>query len=290
MHTWVEADFARLTTVEAWRPLLAGYRRGGELRRRAAGRRAATTRGASTSRRRSRCSRPAPRPASPRGPCLRDRRRARRPDRVLAHQGGGRGTTCRARSRLDDPAARPGARAGRVRRHRDAARARRRAAGRRRSSAPRAASRSWASTMSPTRWRSACGRARRRARPGTSRIRRCMSLGESCARSGAGTDLRRGRCCVCRAGSGRLVSAAADAIGWLGWRSPARSTAMAQLTAGVIGDPAAWIAATGISAEVARRYSGVVALRACRTAGSRASICSSRWRSRRWRCSGSRPA
>ena len=43
-----------------------------------------------------------------------------------------------------------------------------------------------------------------------------------------------------------VVSLAADALGWLGWRSPARSTAMAQLTAGVTGDPSAWIAATGI--------------------------------------------
>jgi hypothetical protein len=43
-----------------------------------------------------------------------------------------------------------------------------------------------------------------------------------------------------------IVSAVADALGWLGWRSPARSTSLAQLAAGVVGDPAAWIAATGI--------------------------------------------
>jgi uncharacterized protein YbjT (DUF2867 family) len=43
-----------------------------------------------------------------------------------------------------------------------------------------------------------------------------------------------------------IVSAVADALGWLGWRSPARSTAFKQLAAGVIGDPTAWIAATGI--------------------------------------------
>jgi hypothetical protein len=43
----------------------------------------------------------------------------------------------------------------------------------------------------------------------------------------------------------RTVTAAADALGWLGWRSPARTTALAQLGAGVVGDPAAWIAATG---------------------------------------------
>jgi uncharacterized protein YbjT (DUF2867 family) len=45
---------------------------------------------------------------------------------------------------------------------------------------------------------------------------------------------------------GRLVAAAADGIARLGWRSPARSTASAQLTAGVVGDPAPWQAATGI--------------------------------------------
>ena len=46
--------------------------------------------------------------------------------------------------------------------------------------------------------------------------------------------------------AGRIVSATADALGWLGWRSPARSTALAQLSAGVVGDPRAWMAATGI--------------------------------------------
>jgi len=47
-------------------------------------------------------------------------------------------------------------------------------------------------------------------------------------------------------GAGRVVAAIADASGWLGWRSPARSTAFAQLSAGVVGDPAAWMAATGV--------------------------------------------
>ena len=49
--------------------------------------------------------------------------------------------------------------------------------------------------------------------------------------------------------SQRLVSAAADALGWLGWRSPARSTALAQLAVGVEGEPAPWIAATGIKPQ-----------------------------------------
>ena len=49
--------------------------------------------------------------------------------------------------------------------------------------------------------------------------------------------------------SQRLVTAAADTLGWLGWRSPARSTALAQLAVGVEGEPATWIAATGIKPQ-----------------------------------------
>jgi hypothetical protein len=45
---------------------------------------------------------------------------------------------------------------------------------------------------------------------------------------------------------GAAVAAVADLVGWFGWRSPARSTARLQLAAGVVGDPAAWMAATGI--------------------------------------------
>ncbi len=47
----------------------------------------------------------------------------------------------------------------------------------------------------------------------------------------------------------RPVALIADALGWLGWRSPARSTALAQLAAGVTGDPAPWMAATGIKPQ-----------------------------------------
>jgi uncharacterized protein YbjT (DUF2867 family) len=43
-----------------------------------------------------------------------------------------------------------------------------------------------------------------------------------------------------------VVAALADCLGRLGWRNPARSTARAQLAAGVVGDPAAWMTATGI--------------------------------------------
>jgi hypothetical protein len=45
------------------------------------------------------------------------------------------------------------------------------------------------------------------------------------------------------------VARTADAMGRLGWRSPLRSTAMAQLAAGVIGDPSAWMRATGIQPQ-----------------------------------------
>jgi uncharacterized protein YbjT (DUF2867 family) len=45
----------------------------------------------------------------------------------------------------------------------------------------------------------------------------------------------------------RATGLAADALGLLGWRSPARTTALKQLEAGVVGDPAPWIAATGIA-------------------------------------------
>lgn len=44
----------------------------------------------------------------------------------------------------------------------------------------------------------------------------------------------------------RLVVMGADALGHLGWRSPARSTAFAQLAAAPLGDPATWSTATGI--------------------------------------------
>lgn len=42
-----------------------------------------------------------------------------------------------------------------------------------------------------------------------------------------------------------LVARIADGLGWLGWRSPFRSTAVTELAAGIRGDPAAWRAETG---------------------------------------------
>jgi uncharacterized protein YbjT (DUF2867 family) len=61
---------------------------------------------------------------------------------------------------------------------------------------------------------------------------------------------------------GAAVAAVADVLGYLGWRSPARSTALRQLAAGVVGEPAPWIAATGIAPKsfediLARQPSGV---------------------------------
>jgi uncharacterized protein YbjT (DUF2867 family) len=48
------------------------------------------------------------------------------------------------------------------------------------------------------------------------------------------------------AGAVRAVAFCADALSRLGWRSPARTTAIKQLAAGVLGDPGPWVAATGI--------------------------------------------
>ena len=53
-----------------------------------------------------------------------------------------------------------------------------------------------------------------------------------------------------------------DAAGWLGWRSPVTSTGLAQLEAGVVGDPRVWIAATAVAprsldASLAARPAGV---------------------------------
>ena len=43
----------------------------------------------------------------------------------------------------------------------------------------------------------------------------------------------------------RALAAGADALGWLGWRPPLRTTAIRTLEAGILGDPAAWLAAGG---------------------------------------------
>jgi uncharacterized protein YbjT (DUF2867 family) len=56
----------------------------------------------------------------------------------------------------------------------------------------------------------------------------------------------------------RLLGLLADGLGWLGWRSPVRSTAAAQLTAGIVGDPTRWAEATGL---IPRSYDEILALR-----------------------------
>jgi uncharacterized protein YbjT (DUF2867 family) len=43
-----------------------------------------------------------------------------------------------------------------------------------------------------------------------------------------------------------IAARGADALSWLGWRSPMRTTAVVQLAEGINGDPTGWIAATGI--------------------------------------------
>ncbi len=48
---------------------------------------------------------------------------------------------------------------------------------------------------------------------------------------------------------GRLMSLAADALGFMGWRSPLRSTAFSSLAGGVIGDPGPWRTASGLSPQ-----------------------------------------
>ena len=45
----------------------------------------------------------------------------------------------------------------------------------------------------------------------------------------------------------RVAGRMADALSWLGWRSPLRTTALTELAAGVTGDPASWRSATGAS-------------------------------------------
>lgn len=51
----------------------------------------------------------------------------------------------------------------------------------------------------------------------------------------------------CPAAALGVVAMFAEFAGMLGWRSPARSTAMLQLSAGVVGDPSAWISGSDIA-------------------------------------------
>jgi hypothetical protein len=45
---------------------------------------------------------------------------------------------------------------------------------------------------------------------------------------------------------GRVVGVAADALGWLGWRSPLRGAALSAVAAGVVGDPSTWRSIAGV--------------------------------------------
>jgi uncharacterized protein YbjT (DUF2867 family) len=88
------------------------------------------------------------------------------------------------------------------------------------------------------------------------------TLGEIVVAMRRWLGLRPARVVRLPASSAWLVGTVADALGWLGWRSPARSTALAQLAAGVVGDPAPWMAATGMAPAsfadiLARRPAGV---------------------------------
>ena len=105
--------------------------------------------------------------------------------------------------------------------------------------APTGASRSSDSTIYGDRRVRARATAQAR-RSGRLRTRKCSASPISWPRSVSGSAFHR-RVLRCRTRS-LAVAAFADGLGCLGWRSPARSTSLAQLTAGVVGDPAAgWL-------------------------------------------------
>jgi hypothetical protein len=56
----------------------------------------------------------------------------------------------------------------------------------------------------------------------------------------------------------RPVFALGDVAGWLGWRSPLRSTARREIIRGAVGDPAPWTAITGI---VPKSFAAALAVR-----------------------------
>ena len=121
---------------------------------------------------------------------------------------------------------------------------------------------------------------RRAGRTGTWRIRRCTTLGDVVA--AIARLARLSAAAVWRAatviGSGGRRDVCRCAA-MLGWRSPARATALRQLSAGVVGDPAPWIARDRHRAAKLRRDPRRSSPRAWQTAGSRGCFCSSRSRS-----------
>jgi uncharacterized protein YbjT (DUF2867 family) len=58
----------------------------------------------------------------------------------------------------------------------------------------------------------------------------------------------------------QLGAWAGDAVSWLGWKPPVRSTALREIRRGVMGDPRPWIAATGIHP---RSHEAVLAAMPC---------------------------
>jgi uncharacterized protein YbjT (DUF2867 family) len=75
-----------------------------------------------------------------------------------------------------------------------------------------------------------------------------LSLSEVVARYRAWLGFSPARALVHAPGFiGGALARLADLAGWLGWRSPMRTTAIEALKEGVIGDPRAWTAATGVT-------------------------------------------
>jgi uncharacterized protein YbjT (DUF2867 family) len=72
-----------------------------------------------------------------------------------------------------------------------------------------------------------------------------LSLAETVAAMRQWLGLAPARIVAVPAALGHAVARIADLLGWLGWRAPLRTAALAQLDAGVVGDPRAWIAARG---------------------------------------------
>jgi uncharacterized protein YbjT (DUF2867 family) len=71
------------------------------------------------------------------------------------------------------------------------------------------------------------------------------SLAELLAALRAWTGRRPARVVPAPAALARGVAAACDVLGWLGWRTPLRTTALAEIGRGVRGDPRPWAEATG---------------------------------------------
>ena len=225
------------------------HRRGGQLRRRAAGRHARRRaahagRGDQRAVRRLRARR-----RQARGPHLGDRRRARTAPTAFARsKAEAEDDLSRSSTRLGDPAPGAGAGAGGLWRHRDAARARR----------PAVASRRWSSPTRASQVVSVDDVADDRlarldaASAGQGRVGRCASGGAArlaeivtAIRDWLGFPPRRPVWRVPH-GLGTVVAAVADRSAISAGAAPRARPRCAQLAAGVVGEPAPWIAATGI--------------------------------------------